>query len=371
MTKYYLHKPIYAMLLVSLFFTSCNGQTKTQPQADSVSKLNTNPTGQPKLIKSFSKNQQYEEAENVRCGLQDKAGNLWFGSTGDGVYRYDGKTFMNYTTKDGLNSNTVMCMIEDNVGNIWFGTSVGLCCYEPQTGIISTVEMNANKNTLPYSLSNNTQPVKNQVLCSLKDKNGTLWFCTNEGVFLYDGKIFTCLLDNSSIINKNGLKLKRVESILEDKSGNIWFASWDNEGVCRLDGKSLLSIAPPGNGRNRNFLEDKKGTIWLCYLWQPSYFDGKTFKKFDETKDISFPLLADKSGNIWFSGSDNGNGHEGRPEVLWSYDGKSLKSYSAKDGAGNYGVYFMMQDSSGNIWIGTRNTGLYRYDGKVFTKFSE
>ena len=75
MTKYYLHKPIYAMLLVSLFFTSCNGQTKTQPQADSVSKLNTNPTGQPKLIKSFSKNQQYyEEAQNVCCGLQDKAG---------------------------------------------------------------------------------------------------------------------------------------------------------------------------------------------------------------------------------------------------------------------------------------------------------
>lgn len=45
--------------------------------------------------------------DNVHCGLQDKAGNLWFGTTGSGLYRYNGHTFTNYTIKHGLNSNRV------------------------------------------------------------------------------------------------------------------------------------------------------------------------------------------------------------------------------------------------------------------------
>jgi len=32
---------------------------------------------------------------------------------------------------------------------------------------------------------------------------------------------------------------------------------------------------------------------------------------------------------------------------------------------------FMLEDKKGNIWFGTRNTGLYRFDGSVFTSFSE
>lgn len=43
--------------------------------------------------------------------LEDKKGNFWFATIGSGVYYYDGKSFQNYTTKDGLAS--------DRVGNIY------------------------------------------------------------------------------------------------------------------------------------------------------------------------------------------------------------------------------------------------------------
>jgi len=46
----------------------------------------------------------------VHCGLQDKTGNLWFGTTGDGVYRFDGKLFTNFTMKDGLDTNQIQCI---------------------------------------------------------------------------------------------------------------------------------------------------------------------------------------------------------------------------------------------------------------------
>ena len=39
--------------------------------------------------------------------LQDKDGNIWFGSGGEGIYKYDGKLFVHFSMKQGLNSNTI------------------------------------------------------------------------------------------------------------------------------------------------------------------------------------------------------------------------------------------------------------------------
>lgn len=72
----------------------------------------------------------------------------------------------------------------------------------------------------------------------MQDKTGKIWFGTNEGVYFFDPSIdnnsdmpvFYLFLNNDGIINKNNLKLKVVQKIVEDKKGNIWFASGDFEG---------------------------------------------------------------------------------------------------------------------------------------------
>jgi ligand-binding sensor domain-containing protein len=56
---------------------------------------------------------------------------------------------------------------------------------------------------------------------------------------------------------------------------------------------------------------------------------------------------------------------------IWCYDGKTFMNFSEKDGLENYGVWCIVEDNKGNIWVGTRNTGLYMFDGKSFVKFSE
>ncbi len=56
---------------------------------------------------------------------------------------------------------------------------------------------------------------------------------------------------------------------------------------------------------------------------------------------------------------------------IWRYDGKVCTNFTAKDGFGDYVVWCMIEDSVGNIWVGTNNTGLYRFDGKSFTEFTE
>ena len=373
MTKYYLHKPIYAMLLVSLFFTSCNGQTKTQPEADSVRKPNTIPGGQSKIVKTQNTN----DNENLDCGLQDKAGNLWFTTTGEGVYCYDGKAFTNYITKDGLCSNEILSILEDKNGNIWFGTKKGACRYDGKT--FTNIPIVANSGSNLYSSSSSIDPNgKNAVWSMLQDKTGKIWFGTFDGVYCYNGKNFFRFLDNDGVINDSGIQPKWVETILEDRAGNIWFGGRTNEGAIRYDGKSVTLFNPTGEKWLRTLLQDKAGNIWFgAYGSKVFRYDGKNFVRFAE-KEITewvFDMVEDKDGNLWFT-SNSGDGGV----TCYNPQTASFTHFTPKDCKSNYPIWSIMVDNIGNIWFGTKSIGLCRYDarlndevgqGKTFTSFSE
>lgn len=302
----------------------------------------------------------------------DKEGNLWFGSTGEGIYRYDGKFFTQFTTKDGLTSNTIYSMLEDNEGNIWIGTDNGLCRYEGKK-IINVSLINLN-NILLKSLPKDPL-AKNEVWSIMQSKNGTIWFGTREGLYCYDGKFFNRFLDKNNILNKDSLQLKMIDCMLEDETGIIWLGSGmipGDEGICRYDPASgiLTSFKPNGDGWIRYMLKDKKGNIWIgCRHEGIWLYDGKIFTRFMEGLDIGLSALADKQGNVWFSGGEESDGYSSDGS-LWLYDGKSLKKIS-RNNLDNYGVWSMIEDNAGNIWFGTRNNGLYRFDRKTFTRFSE
>lgn len=69
----------------------------------------------------------------------------WFGTWGGGVSRFDGKTWGNYTTADGLADNIVYSLAIDQKGVKWFGTHGGVSRfdgktwrnYTPRNGLIS------------------------------------------------------------------------------------------------------------------------------------------------------------------------------------------------------------------------------------------
>ncbi|MFZ1370240.1 MAG: two-component regulator propeller domain-containing protein [Ferruginibacter sp.] len=364
---------------IFIFVISCNGQVKKVMPNNMGSEQHLVIDANSKLIKA----QGSQTAENIRCMLQDKAGNLWFGSTGGGVYRYDNKSFTRFTVHDGLSSNLVWCMLEDRSGNIWFGTTEGICRYDAKAG--------QGKKFVPIAITGNFMPAvssnnyyndwskKNTVWSMLQDKNGTIWIGAGDGMYCFNGTVFTRFLDNKDLINTAGFHLKMVDCIIEDKNGIIWFASGmlpGMEGICRYNGKTLSGFKPGGDGWIRCLLEDKTGIIWSGGrhkgIWQ---YDTRLpagqalFNKFTAKEGIGCPLLADKNGNIWFGGEENN-----KLEIvggIWCYDGNSFKNFTIEDGIGKYAVWSITEDSYGNIWFGTRNTGLYKYDGKKFAIFSE
>lgn len=356
------------LLCLCAFINSCNGQVETTFEAG---KINIPATSrQPKIKKTQGAN----EYQNVHCGVQDKAGNLWFGTTGEGVYRFDGKLFTQYTMKDGLSSNSVWSILEDAKGNIWFGTDAGACRYDGKT--IEYVPFTATGNISTYS-PHHTPATKNTVWSIMQDRKGTIWFGADDALYCYNGATFTPFLNTPGIINDSNLTLKSIQCMLADKQGNIWLGSGPMafEGICRYDGKSIRNFKPKNARWIRNIIEEQNGNILFATRNNGvCSYDGKTFNYVTQSHGMvngsMMGCLQDRSGDIWFA-SDYGAELNDSVGGAWRYDGKSYTKYSTKEGLTNNAVFLILEDREGNIWAGTRNVGLYRFNGKTFDSFSE
>ncbi len=198
---------IYALFLTLVFCTSCKGQVKTDLPKDNIKSetksviTSTGPNNTTRNIiqdrkgniwiaafdgifrydgKSFTNITSKVTSARFFSVLEDRKGNLWFGSIGSGVYYYDGKLFRNFTTKEGLAGNDVTCIYEDKTGNIWFGTYGGASRYDGKS--FRNYRMTAGSQVLPDN---------DDVNSIIEDKTGRFWFATRGNIFVYNGKTFT------------------------------------------------------------------------------------------------------------------------------------------------------------------------------------
>ena len=104
---------------------------------------------------------------SVTSIVQDDLNALWIG-TQDGLNRYDGRTFENFTSDEteGLLSEYVVCSLKDKSGNLWFGTSNGLTFYNVRTEKFQTFKPN--------------QDVAFFIQDIAEDENGNLWVASTE-----------------------------------------------------------------------------------------------------------------------------------------------------------------------------------------------
>lgn len=351
---------IWTLFIILIVGTAaCKGQAQKQSSTESVRDAVLISPTQPKLTKT----QGSQGSHNVNSILLDKEGNLWFGTTGEGVYRYDGESFHQFTAGDGLRSNMVYCIFEDQDANIWIGTEAGLCRYDGNGFVHIEIE-------LPPDLPLNTIWQTRDVFSILQDRNGQLWFATIDGVFTYDGELFTRFPINDE---EKGFKSSNnnLEKMLEDQAGNIWFGGRVNEGVFRYDGTTVTQVKLQAlNGHDWAWpaLQDQHGDIWFSN-WGGTYrYDGESMTSFTKNdglcSNIVARILEDRNGNLWFSGGGEDGG-------ICRYDGSSFTHFTTQDGLPHNGVWSIFEDGDGNIWVGTRNTGLCRYDGETFIQFSE
>ena len=297
----------------------------------------------PKNFGTFSKLQGLK-SNHVRSIIQDKAGNMWFGTDG-GATKYDGKTFTNFTEKEGLINHKIRNIFEDKSGNIWFCNDMGVSIYDGK----SFTQFTENE-----GLSNN------YARCIIEDKIGNFWIGTNGGgVIKYNGTNFTYYTE------KEGLPNNSVWCLTEDKEGNIWFGT--DGGVSKFNGTSFINYSEK-EGLSNDFVssvfQDKSGNIWFGSEGGLTKYDGRLFTHFTDREGLSenfvMTILEDKSGNIWIA-TDGGG--------INKYDGKTFVHFTENEGIIDNSIRGLLEDKNGNIWAGSIGGGVNKYNGNTFSHF--
>lgn len=317
-----------------------------------------------------------EMSKDIWVVFQAKNGDYWFGSNGQGVYRYDGKMIVKFSTRDGLADNQVREILEDNVGNIYFGTLNGFSKFDGEQFA----------SLIPRSGG------------AWKLEPDDLWFkgnSTDGGTYRYDGKSLYHLKfpkhyleDKLQAENPNPpASMYGVYTIYRDAKGSIWFGTVA-VGAYRFDGKSMSTLYedhltyPPGGGSFgvRSIIEDKSGKFWICntqYRFSIQHdskpIGDKSLINYKREKGIDIPKSQNGGRAVYYNGIAKDKNHNllmsTYGEGVWKYDGKKLVQYTVKDGAKDVLFVSVYKDNLGNIWLGTQGSGPYRFNGKSFEKF--
>jgi len=265
-------------IITLLLFFSCNGQ-----------KPKTVELKEPKV---------YTSADIVTSSLLDKNGELWFGTSTEGLYKFDGEKFSNFNEDDGLCTNQIWSIIEDDKGIIWLATNKGLFKYNGKTFTQITIPYIDTSSEWYKRVYPTVNP--NQANSIIQDKDGIYLIGTSSGgAYKYEGKTFQNILAEKGRKYEDSLHHNVIQSIIQDKAGNIWFASMSNGGLTKYDGDTFQEFKT-GSGLSDNMVryvyQDQEGNVWIGTNGNRNggldKFDGKNFRNFNERNGLCSTNIA-------------------------------------------------------------------------------
>ena len=281
-----------------------------------------------------------EIGATVRALLEDRAGALWIGSIGDGIFRYDRGRFSRVAAAPyGPPSSTVLALFEDNEQNIWAGM---------QTGLLRLSLAAMGTFPLPDAANADFGTV-------YADRDGSLWVA---GTHLYR---INARRDRSEEIPPPAPGL-RVRCVMRDSKGALWLGT-EGDGVFRsLGGSQAQYTRRTGlvNDFVRALFEARDGSVWIGTDEGVTLWRNGVLTNYREPQGLAYfsirAIAEDRSGDIWI-GTERGVSHwrQGRfvqDEVTARLRGEKIWS--------------IHEDPDGGLWFGTRGAGLFRWrDGKI------
>ena len=372
-----------SILFYSLFlFSSCYAQNSVKVSNNVKESQHSFPMSIGDVVTEMN--------DSIMVVFQDRHNNYWFGSNGAGVYRYDGKTILHFSTKDGLCNNRIWKIVEDKSGNLYFPSQQG-CVSKFDGQKFSTLPI-ASREDSKWALGPDDLWFRNNMESGIVYRyDGTIL----HGLTLPESKVaedFISAHPHLAIRNMNFSRYA-VYEIYKDTMGMVWFGT-GAMGVCRYDGTFFDWISEedvtelhdgPSNGV-RSILEDKEGKFWFSNtmfrydIYQHnkhergtpgsqekngfSYIREKGIGSLDGREDSGLneylSAVKDNNGDIWIATYSAG---------VWNYNGKKISHYPIMEGNAIVTVFSISKDNHGGLWLGTHAAGPYKFNGKTFEKF--
>jgi signal transduction histidine kinase/ligand-binding sensor domain-containing protein/DNA-binding response OmpR family regulator len=180
------------------------------------------------LLNQQKKNKNSLSNNYVHSVYEDKDGTIWIGTGAGGLNKYNrhSKEFKVYrsdpedSTTISSSEETTIC--EDGKGYLWVGTSTG--------GINRYLKEKDQFERFQHDVKNMNSISSNRVICMMKDSKGRIWIGTfGGGLNRWDDKSHSFL--HYGI--KDGFPSNLINSIVEDKFGNIWVST--DKGIARFN----------------------------------------------------------------------------------------------------------------------------------------
>ncbi|MBS1758599.1 MAG: hypothetical protein JST23_00645 [Bacteroidetes bacterium] len=221
--------------------------------------------------------------------------------------------FLKINEDNGLSDNNVSCIFKDRLGYLWVGTASGLNLLDG-----SGITVFKNQPGVHHSLSNN------YINCITQDSTGYLWIGTKNGVSLLNPlqRIFS----NPQSYNASKYEGEEISGIAVDKNNNVFIAGGSGLHYFNRKQNQTILLDIPGdsidkinNNRISHIAFDKKGILWI------STFNGVW--TYNQDENVFTQIISSKNDPHY---------------------------------SGLYTTFIF--DQTGNVWLGTWNEGLKKYD---------
>jgi signal transduction histidine kinase/ligand-binding sensor domain-containing protein len=280
--------------------------------------------------------------------------------------------YKHLSLEEGLSQSTVFASLHDRQGYMWFGTEDGLNRYD---GYQFTIYRRRDQDSLSLP--------DNYVTSLLEDPQGGLWVGTySGGVALFDKSTGTFRQIILPEWGTKGIRANPVMSLAKDRDDNIWVAVWAS-GVSRFNPRTRTwthfdhdtSAGSLVDNRVRYVYGDRAGFVWACTFGGLDRFDPEAGKFNHFSRDSVTPpglrdrrfmcAFEDREGDLWFGTFDGG---------LLLYE-RRLKALTRIFTSGN-GPFALSSNriaaigetDDGFLWVGTWDAGvnvLNKWSGHV------
>lgn len=322
----------------------------------------------------------YLESAHIYNFMEDSQNRMWVGTRGNGLYVFDLKKdtvfhfLHNPIDSQSLSNDIVLEVVEDQSGRYWIATMWG--------GINRLDSLNGSFTHFIHQPEHPSSLPSNSVMFLLEDSEGFIWIATWNGVAMLDPRTDEMSIYRNNTHQANSLANNRTWHLSEDSQGLIWIAT--SRGISIFDKVKQQFYNHTHNPLNPNGIvdnyirysfEDNAGAIWLTtanginkvdpYINQFSFIPFRQIpdSEKENSHDGVFALLQDRKGRLWVA--TNGGGI-----YLYDQEHQSRELFLDFNNSATNSVWCLFENAQGQILAGTGGTALlFNEKRKVFTPF--